>query len=195
MPLRTDNIPVLRPRGAGGELCPGFFTMTLLRPPLERMVSNSLELAKWGMVVPPKQGYCRNYSHMRRLSPIVFDNYYIRVLLGGDVMRLPTGALNDEHRRQAERVLRQMDLVLLSNAAATPTALQNATGIVNYTACRAPRPSACQMTAEDEERALRDNALDLELYRFAEALSAEHVARYAGGAMIAEASTFSPVSS
>ena len=107
------------------------------------------------MVVPPKQGYCRNYSHMRRLSPIVFDNYYIRVLLGGDVMRLPTGALNDEHRRQAERVLRQMDLVLLSNAAATPTALQNATGIVNYTACRAPRPSACQMTAEDEERALR----------------------------------------
>ena len=71
-----------------GALCPGFFTVTLLRPPLERMVSNSYELARWGLVVPPKQGLCRNYSHMRRLAPVVYDNYYIRVLLGERVLSL-----------------------------------------------------------------------------------------------------------
>ena len=33
-------------------------------------------------VLPPKHGLCRNYTHMRALAPPVFDNYYVRMLLG-----------------------------------------------------------------------------------------------------------------
>ena len=66
----------------GGAACPGFFSIALVRPPLQRLVSHSMELARWGMVLPPKQGYCRNYTHMRALAPAVYDNYYVRMLLG-----------------------------------------------------------------------------------------------------------------
>ena len=40
-------------------------------------------------VLPPKHGLCRNYTHMRALAPPVFDNYYVRMLLG-DLARSPT---------------------------------------------------------------------------------------------------------
>ena len=37
------------PWSAGGA-CPGFFTMAVLRPPVERLYSHAMEIARWGMV-------------------------------------------------------------------------------------------------------------------------------------------------
>ena len=74
-----------------------------------------------------------------RRRPQVYDNYYIRVLLGESVLGLPVGRVTRSHRRQAQRVLEQMDLVLISNNETTPSTLQRATGIANFTACREPR--------------------------------------------------------
>ena len=161
----------------GGKACPGFFSIALMRPPLERLVSHSMELAKWGMVVPSKQGFCRNYSHMRALAPPVYDNYYVRMLLGEQGVAAPVGSLTREHLVRARRVLSTLDLVLDSNEPRTPLALHYATGLANFTACRAPSSQQwrCAMSEEDSARAVRDNALDLKLYAFAKNLSEGHV--------------------
>ena len=122
----------------GGAACPGFFSIALVRPPLERLVSHSMELARWGMVFPPKQGYCRNYTHMRALAPAVYDNYYVRMLLGEQGMAAPPGSLTRAHLARARHALSTLDLILESNEPRTPLALQYATGIANFTSCRAP---------------------------------------------------------
>jgi len=129
------------------------------------------------MVRPPKQGFCSNYSHMRRLAPAVYDNYYLRVLLGERVLGLPPGGITSAHITEAKRVLSSLQLVLLSNDAATPVTLQRATGIANFTACRdTTRPARCAMSDEDNERARLDNAHDLALYDYAERLAAQQPA-------------------
>ena len=48
----------------GGVVCPGFFSIALMRPPLERLVSHSMELVRWGMVIPGnrKIHYRTNHS-------------------------------------------------------------------------------------------------------------------------------------
>ena len=98
------------------------------------------------MVRPPKQGFCSNYSHMRRLAPAVYDNYYLRVLLGERVLGLPPGGITSAHITEAKRVLSSLQLVLLSNDAATPVTLQRATGIANFTACRTrPARALCHV--------------------------------------------------
>ncbi len=204
----------------GGVVCPGFFSIALMRPPLERLVSHSMELARWGMVVPGNrtiyrtnhslpcvpgevevqvealcspwwrckrrcaplaEGTCRNYSHLRALAPPVYDNYYVRMLLGEQGIAAPVGSLTRAHLARAKRVLSTLDLILDSNEPRTPLALQYATGIGNFTSCRAPtrvRPSlSCAMSVEDSARAARDNALDLEVYAFAKHLSEGHVTK------------------
>ena len=42
------------------------------------------------------------------------------------------------------------------------------------------RASPCTMSDADRERALRDNALDIELYEFAEGVARRHAAKYGG---------------
>jgi len=162
----------------GGRACAGFFSIALVRPPLERLVSHSWELALWGMVVPAKQGYCRNYTHMRALAPAVYDNYYTRMLLGEQGMVVPLGALTRAHLAHARSALSTLDLILETNEPRTPLALQYSTGIANFTSCRAPRAAPiCAMSAEDLARAARDNALDLEVYAYARNLSEGHLAK------------------
>ena len=190
-------------------MCPGFFSIALMRPPLERLVSHSMELARWGLVIPGNrtiiyrtnhslpcvpgevkvqgrcaplaEGTCRNYSHLRALAPPVYDNYYVRMLLGEQGIAAPVGSLTRAHLARAKRVLSTLDLILDSNEPRTPLALQYATGIGNFTSCRAPtrvRPSlSCAMSVEDSANAARDNALDLEVYAFAKHLSEGHVTK------------------
>ena len=130
------------------------------------------------MVFPPRQGYCRNYSHMRALAPAVYDNYYVRMLLGEQGMTAPPGSLTRAHLARARRALSTLDLVLESNEPRTSLALQYATGIANFTSCRSPSSAPrCAMSAADSVRATRDNALDLEVYAFARNMSEGHVAK------------------
>lgn len=182
----------------GGVVCPGFFSIALLRPPLERLVSHSVELAKWGMVVQDYKlhpngtlkstalgvvgtGSCRNYSHLRALAPPVYDNYYVRMLLGEQGIAAPVDSLTRAHLAKAKRALSTLDLILDSNEPRTPLALQYATGIANFTSCRKPkwlsRMHSCTMSAVDSARAARDNKLDLELYAFALELSERQVTK------------------
>ena len=124
-------------------MCPGFFSIALMRPPLERLVSHSMELARWGLVIPGNrtiiyrtnhslpcvpgevkvQGRCaplaerapavtRNYSHLRALAPPVYDNYYVRMLLGEQGIAAPVGSLTRAHLARAKRVLSTLDLIL-----------------------------------------------------------------------------------
>jgi hypothetical protein len=165
----------------GGVLCAGFYSIALLRPPLERAFSHSMELARWGMVVPSRRGYCANYTHMRRLAPVVFDNYYTRVLLGAKVLGLPAGAITAAHRSQAERLLRQFDLVLTNNGEETPGVLLRATGIANFTSCRATRRSRCQMKEADTDAFARDNGHDMALYGTAVQLASRHAKHWRAG--------------
>jgi hypothetical protein len=182
-------------------VCPGFFSIALLRPPLERLVSHSVELARWGMVVQDYKlhpngtfdkstlharavvgtGSCRDYSHLRALAPPVYDNYYVRMLLGEQGIAAPVGSLTRAHLAHAKRVLSTLDLILDSNEPRTPLAVQYATGIANFTSCRKPKRlpprHSCTMSAVDSARAARDNKLDLELYAFALELSERQVTK------------------
>ena len=82
------------------------------------------------------------------------------------------------HLARARHALSTLDLILESNEPRTPLALQYATGIANFTSCRAPSSAPkCAMSPEDSRRAARDSALDLELYAFARNLSEGHVAK------------------
>lgn len=142
---------------------------------MERMESNSYEMAKWGMTYPPRRGRCSNYSYMRSVAPVVFDNYYIRVLLGEAVLMLPAGSITEHHRRKAYEVLNAMDMVLLNNANETPATLLQVTGIANLTACRPPRRAKCMFSDEGRIQAARDNALDFELFRQVAGIHERHV--------------------
>ena len=100
-------------------------------------------------------------------------------------MAAPPGSLTRAHLAQAKRALSTLDLILESNEPRTPLALQYATGIANFTSCRAPSSAAgarCAMSAQDAARAVRDNALDLEVYAFARNLSEGHLAKLFGRA-------------
>ena len=53
-------------------------------------------------------------------------------------MAAPPGSLTRAHLARARHALSTLDLILESNAPRTPLALQYATGIANFTSCRAP---------------------------------------------------------
>ena len=50
LPWVCARQPLLPSPWSAGGACPGFFTMAVLRPPVERLYSHAMEIARWGMV-------------------------------------------------------------------------------------------------------------------------------------------------
>jgi hypothetical protein len=144
-------------------VCPGFFSIALLRPPLERLVSHSVELARWGMVVQDYKlhpngtfdkstlharavvgtGSCRDYSHLRALAPPVYDNYYVRMLLGEQGIAAPVGSLTRAHLAHAKRVLSTLDLILDSTSRGHRSLFS--TPLASQTSLRAGSRNGCPL--------------------------------------------------
>ena len=164
-----------------GQLCAGFFTMTLLVPPMDRMQSQAFELLRWGFfnhfaneTGRPYPLYlqlrtCSNYTHLRQLSPVTYDNYYIRTLLGERVHALPAGEITADHLHRAKALLDQMDLVLVTVRAGANEAIKNATGIVTQfePGLKKHKKVSCPLDEADWAAASSDNALDMQLFEHA----------------------------
>ena len=103
------------------EMCTNFFYVTMLREPLDRMVSNVHQIwntypgrktnFSWvkpedimSWVTPGKSVFY--YTEFMEVSTAAYDNFYIRTLCGADVFFLPAGSVTREHLEKAKEVLR-----------------------------------------------------------------------------------------
>jgi len=151
-----------------GKLCAGFYNFVLIRTPVDRMESHARELGQFEMV-PWEQ--CSDLDALRRASPVAFDHYYIRTLLGRDVWELPMGSINTSHLHAAKELLSQFDAVILSDAPDSEQRMRDELGMHFKLPTSSPN-RACAFSPEVRSRAALANSLDISLFEFAKQLHA-----------------------
>ena len=115
-------------RWIDSETCSNFYYVTMLREPLDRMVSNVYQIwntyagrnTNFSWVTPedimtwvsPGKAYFDYPTEFMEVSTAAYDNFYIRTLCGADVFFLPAGSVTREHLEKAKNVLRCVFLAL-----------------------------------------------------------------------------------
>jgi hypothetical protein len=95
------------------DLCTDDFTyMVTLRDPITRLHSHLCQHAiDVSYVLNSSRTYC--FGDASICSPIAFDNFYIRSILGPPVSNLPVGSITEEHLEHAAAILEQFHVVVI----------------------------------------------------------------------------------
>lgn len=108
-------------RWLDAELCQDLQYATLLRDPLDRIVSNEVftygkqnhtgEIMRW---VEPGAAHFPDYKdQLIDASTATYDNFYIRTLVGASIFKLPAGQITREHLQAAKDRLRGFSVVMV----------------------------------------------------------------------------------
>ena len=199
----ADDVPTFRAvEGSApeGQRCAGMLEMLMLREPLARLASFGREIIRWGLVPEPhrlrvgtlceaehlsgrecvqrRYDVCGNFSAMLALAPAVYDNQFVRTLLGQDVYALPAGGITRLHFIAARARLQQVDVLLLTGANVSAD-LSHRLGwsvrkldkmYLRTSAGSRLRSAGCELVGAQRARAAEVNVWDRQLWEEAQRL-------------------------